>query len=81
MLSLRCLLCLPCCSAGLLWQQGGSQNLEALQHLLRLGDLDLLGHPTDEGVHMLARLTTLTAQIESNSPEDVSCQLPSVIKL
>ena len=62
--------------------QFSNANLEALQHLLRLRDLDLLGYPTDEDVHMLARLTTLTAlQIESNSPEDVSCHLSSVIKL
>ena len=57
-------------------------NLEALQHLLRLRDLDLLGYPTDENLHMLARLTTLTAlQIESISPEYINCHLSSVIKL
>ncbi len=59
-----------------------TQNLEALQQLLQLRDLDLLGDPTDEHIYMLARLTTLTAlQIESTSPEFVKCHLSSVIKL
>ena len=62
--------------------QFSNANLEALQHLRRLRDLDLLGHPTDEELHMLARLTTLTAlQIESTSPEYIKCHLSSVIKL
>ncbi len=60
-----------------------SANLEGLQHLPRLSNLDLLGDPTDEDMHMLARLTTLTAlQFHANvEPEDVTCHLSSVIKL
>jgi len=62
--------------------QCSNANLEALQHLAQLSDLDLLGDPTDEDMHMLARLTTLTALlIESISPEYISCHLSSVIKL
>lgn len=62
--------------------QFSSANLEAMQHLPELSNLDLLGHPTDEHMHMLARLTTLTAlEIESISPEDVNCHLSSVLKL
>lgn len=58
-------------------------NLEELQHVPRLRSLDLLGGPTDEDMHMLARLTTLTA-LEFDStvePAKVTCHLSSVIKL
>jgi hypothetical protein len=62
--------------------QFSNANLEALQHLSQLRDLELLGYPTDEHLHMLARLTTLTAlQLESFGAEYVTCHLSSVIKL
>ena len=60
-----------------------SADLEGLQHLPRLRTLDLLGDPTDEDMHMLARLTTLTAlQFHTHvEPEEVTCHVSSVIKL
>lgn len=62
--------------------QISNAHLEALQHLLRLRDLELVGYPTDKDLHMLARLTTLTAlQLESITPEYINCHLSSVIKL
>ena len=62
--------------------QCSNANLEALQHLAQLSDLDLLGDPTDEDMHMPAKLTTLTSlHIESFGAEHVTCHLSSVIKL
>ena len=59
-----------------------SADLEGLQHLPRLRTLDLLGDPTDEDMHMLAKLTTLTAlEFHTVDPMDVTCHLSSVIKL
>ncbi len=62
--------------------QFSNADLEALQHLTQLSDLDLLSDPTDEDMHMLAKLTTLTTlQIEGFGAEYVTCHLSSVIKL
>lgn len=58
------------------------ENLEALQQLPQLMDLELLGHPSDADILMLANLTKLTSlRIELFGVSDVNCHLSSVVML
>ena len=58
------------------------ENLEALQELPQLVDLDLLGHPSDAEILMLAKLTKLTSlHMEYINPAQLSCHLSSVVML
>ena len=58
------------------------ENLELLQELPQLVDLDLLGHPSDAEILMLANLTNLTAlMVESIDYTKLKCHLSSVVKL
>ena len=58
------------------------ENLEVLQELPQLVDLDLLGHPSDAEILMLANLTKLTSLlIECVYPADLKCHLSSVVML
>ena len=58
------------------------ENLEGLQQLPQLVDLDLLGHPSDAEILMLADLTKLTALVvESINFAELQCHLSSVVKL
>ena len=58
------------------------ENLEALQELPQLVNLDLLGHPSDADILMLANLTKLTSLlVEPINPAELNCHLSSVVML
>lgn len=58
------------------------ENLEALQGLPQLMQLDLLGHPSDADIFMLANLTKLTAlEVEMLNVAGAKCHLSSVVML